>query len=95
MRKKTISLSAQRLYHVNSEICHRAQNGTPKSTPKMVPVLPFLPDQFRGLASSIAIYPGIPHERMRIKNTAHKFASSERSRIANHGTQIFILTYVA
>ena len=95
MRKKTISLSAQRLYHVNSEICHRARNGTPKSTPKMVPFLPFLPDHFRGLASSNAIYPGIPHERMRLKNTAHKFASSERTRIANHGTQIFILTSVA
>jgi hypothetical protein len=95
MRKKTISLSAQRLYHVNSEICHRTQNGTPKSAPKIVPFLPFLPDQFRGLASSNAICPGIPHERMRIKETAHKFASSERTRIANHGTQTFILTDVA
>jgi hypothetical protein len=99
MRKKTISLSAQRLYHVNSQVCHRTQNGTPKSAPKsapkIVPFLPFLPDQFRGLASSNAICPGIPHERMRIKTTAHKFASSERARIANHGTQIFILTYVA
>ena len=94
MRKKTISLSAQRLYHVNSEVCHRARNGTPKSTPKMVPFLPFLPDHFRGLASLKAIYSGSPHDGMRIKETAHKFATSERARIASHGMQIFILTYI-
>jgi len=61
----------------------------------MVPVLPFLPDHFRGLASSNAICPGIPQEPMRIKETAHQFASSERAGIANHGTQTFILTDVA
>ena len=97
MRKKTISLSAQRLYHVNSEICHRARNGTPKSTPKMVPVLPvlpFLPDHFRGLARLKALYSGSPHDGMGIKETAHKFATSVRARIASHGMQIFILTYI-
>jgi LDH2 family malate/lactate/ureidoglycolate dehydrogenase len=60
----------------------------------MVPVLPFLPDQFRGLASSNAICPGIPQEPMRIKETAHQFASSERAGIASHGIQIFISTYI-
>jgi len=60
----------------------------------MVPVLPFLPDKFRALASSNAIYRGIPHDRMRIKETAHQFASSERAGIAIHGIQIFILTYI-
>ena len=98
MRKMTISLSAQRLYHVNSEICHRARNGTPKSTPKsapkIVPVLPFLPDHFRGLASLKALYSGSPHDGMGIKETAHKFATSVRARIASHGMQIFILTYI-
>jgi hypothetical protein len=98
MRKKTISLSAQRLYHVNSEICHRARNGTPKSTtksaPKIVPFLPFLPDHFRGLASLKALYSGSPHDGMGIKETAHKFATSVRARIASHGMQIFILTYI-
>ena len=95
MRKKTISLSAQRLYHVNSEICHRARNGTPKSTPKSAPkIVPVLPDQFRGLASLKAISSGSPHDGMGIKETAHKFATSERARIASHGMQIFILTYI-
>ena len=101
MRKKTISLSAQRLYHVNSEICHRARNGTPKSTPKsapkivpVLPFLPFLPDQFRGLASLKAISSGSPYDGMRIKEAAHKFATSERARIASHRMQIFILTYI-
>ena len=98
MRKKAISLSAQRLYHVNSEICHRARNGTPKSTPKsepkIVPFLPFRPDHFRGLASLKAIYSGSPYDGMRIKEAAHKFATSERARIASHRMQIFILTYI-
>jgi len=67
------------------------RNPPQKSAPKIVP---FLPDQFRRLASLKAIYPGIPHDRMGIKETAHKFASRERSRIATQGTQIFILTYI-
>jgi hypothetical protein len=98
MRKKTISLSAQRLYHVNSQVCHRARNGTPKSAPKSAPkIVPFLPDQFRGLASLCAMSPGIPHDRLGIDETAHKFATREgRSPaiVANGESQIFILTYI-
>ena len=81
MRKKTISLSAQRLYHVNSEICHRARNGTPK----MVPVLPFLPDQFIRLASLYAMSPGIQHGLLGIDETAHKFAAREGAFTRNRG----------